>query len=163
MNELNILSRFILEQDLEIQNHIKDSRNIHIYRNNYIGSLIKTLKNKYPTISKILGENFSFTAKQYINLTKSISSNIDNYGDTFHDFLKNFEHTKDINFIYELASIDSFIFKKDTSKVISLPKGSLETWNKVNKSDYNSISINENEIESISIHYKKNEYFLIAT
>lgn len=86
---------------------INPLQNISIYHNNVISSLINTLKEIYPLIVKLVGEDFFLlTAKEYIKKYPSRSGDLHTYGEYFSDFLAHYQPLKDLAYISEVAQFE---------------------------------------------------------
>ena len=91
-------------------NFSSDPARLNIYKNNVFHSLTEALSSQFPTVKKLVGEKFfnaccnKFIKSININQTAMIF-----IGEEFSDFLKNFEHTKHMIFLSEMAN---FEFKK---------------------------------------------------
>ena len=78
-----------------------------IYINNYYGGLTKVLEQTYPVINKLVGEKFfRATAREFIKSNTPASGNLDDYGNGFDIFLKNFPHTKSLPYLPDVAEFE---------------------------------------------------------
>lgn len=77
---------------------------LRIYQNNIESNLVKTLKNTYPLITKLLGDDFfQTTACHYIAYYPSRSGNLHDYGEYFSDFLAEHPPVKHLCYLAEVA------------------------------------------------------------
>lgn len=87
---------------------------MNIYRGNYIGGLQKALHLTYPVIEKLVGnEFFSAMTHRFINKNKLLTGNLDDYGDEFAEFLKNFPPVKNLPYLPDVAELE-WLFHKSS-------------------------------------------------
>lgn len=78
-----------------------------IYRNNIAVSLLSALKNAYPLVLALLGEEFFvMTAKEYLRQYPSRSGNLHDYGEYFSTFLASFQPVHDLIYLAEVADFE---------------------------------------------------------
>ncbi|MFK5977951.1 MAG: DNA-binding domain-containing protein [Rhizobiaceae bacterium] len=78
-----------------------------VYRNNVIVSLIEAMKDAYPSILSILEEeNFSRVARNYVAAHPPKSPMMQEFGNKFAQFLREFEPLKSSLFLVDLASAE---------------------------------------------------------
>lgn len=102
----NLQAEFIESMFSDIKNGdiLNDPEHSVIYANNVISSLTRALENTYPMINKIIGDHFfQNAAKEYILRYPSTSSNLNEYGEYFSDFLKFFEPATEFDYLPEVA------------------------------------------------------------
>ncbi len=82
---------------------IESESRLRIYQNNVLITLDETLKSRYGCIANLVGEEFfKQTARNYIKQNPPTSGNLDDYGESFIDYiaeipsLKNFPYLKDV-------------------------------------------------------------------
>ena len=144
-------------------------KGLEFYQRNYLMTLLESLKNKYPIIITMLGEdNFKFFAREYIYSSPSTNENLDEYGEDFHHFLANRPELAQIKSMGFMAQIDWywFNFYNNQSKTIRLPQGSLALWQAFSQDlSIEEIVFDIKQQEKINIYYDKktNEYYLIAS
>ncbi len=86
---------------------VSPAENLAIYSNNIQSSLINTLKNTYPLIVKLVGEDFfKVTAREYIEQHPSRSSNMHDYGEYFSRFLAHYPPVKNLIYLVEVAEFE---------------------------------------------------------
>jgi len=80
-----------------------------IYKNNVHHSLGLSLKDLFPSVVKVLGNEF-FTAlsQAFIARNPPNTSSLIFFGKEFINFLSNFEHTKEYLYLSDLAAIDYY-------------------------------------------------------
>lgn len=107
MSLQNLQAEFLdilLSDTNETDGIIHPIKNSRIYRNNIQTNLIKALQHTYPLITKLLGEDFfHLTAKEYIKRYPSRSSNLNDYGEYFQDFLDEYPPVKNLTYLHEVA------------------------------------------------------------
>ncbi len=108
------------------QGNIPAKNLLQIYQNNFFISLTECLQNIYPTIQKLLGEDFfTATANIYIKNYPSTSSNIHQFGNHFAEFLINFPETASLKYLNEVALLEwayHEAFHEEDSKLFDLTK-----------------------------------------
>lgn len=81
--------------------------NLSIYHNTALAALMNTLKDIYPLVCKLLGEDFfRITIQKYIKQYPSRSGNLHDYGEYFSDFLAHFQPLKELVYIPEVAQFE---------------------------------------------------------
>ena len=105
-------------------------KNILTYRNNYILSLVHSLSMKYPVVVQLLSPgNFRYFGRNYIQANPSTSSNLDDYGSTFPEFISQQTELKSLIHLEDFAKMDWFYFSAHSSgSFIKLPKGVFDFW-----------------------------------
>ena len=98
--------------EFEVDGYLKkyglpEKRRLQIYRNNIFIRLTNTLRNVYPTVQRLTGEEF-FTAlaQQYIKKYPSISSNLFNFGAKFQEYMANFPPLATLPYLSEVAMFE---------------------------------------------------------
>lgn len=171
MNKLHEISKFsklIRRQSNDDENIFKGDYgpSLKIYQNNYLFSLLDTLKNKYQIVLKLLGdENFNFFAREYIYLTPSKNSNIDQYGSSFGEFLESKKELSEMGYIKYIAELDNYWFQlyEGSDATIELPIGVLKLWGKLkNDEELDGIEIDEEKCEVVYFIVENSEYQLIT-
>lgn len=78
-----------------------------IYQNNWQRALTKTLENIYPYVKALLGEAyFIFICKEYIKAYPSRSSNLNEYGAYFSEFLLHYSDLQNLIYLPEVAKFE---------------------------------------------------------
>lgn len=86
---------------------IHPAARISIHHNNMMSALFRTMKNTYPLISKLVGDDFfRITASEYIKQYPSRSGNLNDYGAYFSDFIAEFQPLKDLIYLAEVAQFE---------------------------------------------------------
>jgi len=118
--EKNLLNDHIIE------NNISPEQRLKIYHNNIFITLTETLQSIYPTIQKLVGEEFfTATAYQYIQQYLPISGNLNDYGNHFAKFLFEFSHTKSLTYLSEVAQLEwayHEVFHENNASIFDLKK-----------------------------------------
>ena len=90
-----------------LANGLSISARLQIYRNNFFIHLTEALKNIYPAIYRLVGEDFFIAAaKKYIDQYPLNSGNLHTFGGYFADFLANFSPAKQIYYLSEMAQLE---------------------------------------------------------
>lgn len=79
----------------------------NIYHNNFIATHTKALQAIYPTIQKLIGEDcFENLSERYISLYLSHSYKLQDYGQYFSEFLKNFDPLQSLPYLPDMARFE---------------------------------------------------------
>ena len=150
INEMDTLSKLILSPgNLYNTSIFKDKplNGLKAYQDNYLHSLIDSLKGKFEVTEKILGrKNFSFFCRSFVYESPSHSQNLDDYGEGLPNFLSQKKELEEIGYIKYLAKLDWFWFhsEQNLNKELLLPKGILGLWGKIkNSQDIGEIVLEE--------------------
>lgn len=96
----------LLELDVDTS-RISAQGLLTIYRNSAIANITQSLTLTYPVIDKLVGRVFfQATCQRYIYLHWPQSGNMDDYGEEFALFLSEFEHTKTLVYLSEIARLE---------------------------------------------------------
>ena len=80
---------------------------LSIYKNNFYFSLIEVLADTFPTVKKILGDEFfKATCQNYLQQTPPTSPIVLESGEQFPAFLKNFKPISHIEYLADVAMFD---------------------------------------------------------
>lgn len=83
------------------------AENITIYQKNVRHNLTESLKNTYPLLLKLLGEDFfTAAASEYIDQYPSRSYNLHNYGEYFGQFLNQLPTATQLIYLREVAEFE---------------------------------------------------------
>lgn len=105
-NEQAEIADLILAND-EHTNVVGPAENLSVYHYTMMASLTNTLKEIYPLISKLVGEDyFNLICKEYIYQYPSRSGNLNHYGEYFHDFLAQHETLHRFLYLPEVAQFE---------------------------------------------------------
>lgn len=128
---------------------------IAVYQRNYLYSLIDCLSGKYTSIEKVIGgHNFRYLARMYILASPSTSTNLDDYGYGFADFVASRPETAEMFYLGDLARIDRFWFDSfDFPEPIEVMAGSLHLWQLIQL---------EEEIDKIEMDPEQKEYVSVG-
>jgi len=78
-----------------------------LYREGAHAAWEKALTHAYPVVRTLLGDEF-FTAlaRAYARTHASASGNLNGYGDRFAEFVRDFEHTRRLNYLGDVAALE---------------------------------------------------------
>ncbi|GAB3487492.1 HvfC/BufC family peptide modification chaperone [Marinomonas epiphytica] len=80
---------------------------LNVYRNNVVVSLVEALADIFPVTQTLVGEAFfKAMAREYVLTNPPQSPIISQYGDTFSDFIYQFEAVKSLPFLANLAALE---------------------------------------------------------
>ena len=109
MSLQNVQAEFLeslLDRDYQTD-LVTPTSHLAIYRNNINASLVNTLKNTYPLILALLGEDFfMMAAKEYIRQYPSRSGNLHDYGQYLSFFLECYQPVHDLMYLTEVAEFE---------------------------------------------------------
>lgn len=78
-----------------------------VYRNNVVVSLIEAVQLAYPTVQKIVGdEYFAALAKQYVRASPPDTPMMFRYGETFPKFLEEFDSVAHLKYLPDVARLE---------------------------------------------------------
>jgi hypothetical protein len=78
-----------------------------IYRNNTVSNLCNALKADYPVVEKLVGDDFfRHAAKCFIAETPSTSGDINDYGESFPEFLATFPAAAGLPYLGDVARLE---------------------------------------------------------
>ena len=93
--------------DSELPEVVLPARHVCIYQNNVMAHLLQTLKDTYPLIMKLVGEDFFHVmAKEYIRRYPARSSNLHDFGEYVCDFIAEYEPVKNLIYLAEVAQFE---------------------------------------------------------
>lgn len=88
-------------------NQLNGEQRLQVYRNNIFETKLENLRRIYPTIIKLVGDDFFRTITQhFIKNQPSSSGNLIDYGGNYSDFLETFEATTSIPYLSEIAELE---------------------------------------------------------
>lgn len=126
--------------DMKQQYHtyIEHFQHLQIYQHNVQTTLVRTLENTYPLVSKLVGEDFfHIMANEYIHRYPSCSGNLYDYGEYFSDFLE--EHAP-VNHLTYLAEVALFEWICHSIQVAAdHPSLDISALEKISPESYNHI------------------------
>jgi len=81
---------------------------LSVYRNTVAKGLIDVLRANFPTVERIVGEEwFAACAGVFIRANPPKSPVLATYGDAFPDFLRSFEPAAEISYLADVAQVDA--------------------------------------------------------
>lgn len=90
-----------------VENHFSAEQQLQIYHNNILVSLTEALQSIYPNIQRLLGEDFfKAAANIYIPQNLPHTGSLIEFAGNFAEFLADFEHTKEMLYLVDIAKID---------------------------------------------------------
>lgn len=93
--------------DAIIENNFSVAQQLQIYHNNILTSLTEALQSIYTNIQRLVGEDFFVaTARIYIPNHLPHTGTLIEFASDFAEFLANFEHTKSMDYLVDIAKID---------------------------------------------------------
>ena len=96
-----------LEAQLSDNKQLTAREQIAIYRNSVIGAMISALRQTYPVCNKLVGDRFfEGMATQFIRDNPSLSPDLGDYGETFADFIANFEPASKLIYLADVARLE---------------------------------------------------------
>lgn len=87
-------------------------RRFRVYRNNVVVGLVDALRDTFPAIQKLVGEEFfAAVARVYVMANPPNGPVLLEYGDGFPAFLREFGPVKDLPYLADVAAIDRALVK----------------------------------------------------
>lgn len=106
-----------------------------IHRNNWRSNLRAALRAGYPVIERLVGlDFFNYCADAYIDAHPSQSSNLENYGESFAQFIGEFSPASSLPYLIDVAKLEFAIdvlltaHENDGDIVVSSPFPILKIW-----------------------------------
>ena len=110
----------------------KTATNLKVYRHNWLFGLLSALQRRYPSVEKVLQpNNFKFFAKEFIFAHPARVSNIDNYGESFADFLQLRQELQPLPYLSDIARLDDVYFRHDLHYYVHVSFGSVALWENI--------------------------------
>lgn len=117
---------------------VQPQSNLLIYQNNLFASLTRALRNTYPLILKLVGDDFfPLAAKAYCKQYPSRSNSLDDYGAYFGTFLAEFGPTRSLIYLPEVAEFEWACH--EASFAADHPPLAIETLQKVTPDLYENL------------------------
>lgn len=93
--------------ELIVGGRLSPEARLDIYRNNTINNLCNALKADYPVVVRLVGDEFfTHAAKTYIAGTPSASGDINDYGESFPEFLAAFPPAAGLPYLGDVARLE---------------------------------------------------------
>ena len=90
-----------------LENGIPADLRLDIYRNNTVSNLCNALKDDYPVVIRLVGDDFfRHVARAYIAATPSSSGDINDYGEDFPQFLATFPAAAGLPYLADVARLE---------------------------------------------------------
>jgi hypothetical protein len=106
-------------------------RRFEIYRANTLANAVKAIQAAYPVVAKIVGDEFfSGLARRYRSCFASQAGDLNEYGESFADFLAGFVPAQDIAYLPDVARLEWLVHRAhyaanaspfDPAKLASVP------------------------------------------
>lgn len=97
----------VMLQDQIQQNTITTSTGLGIYRNNVFTNLREALRTMFPVINKLVGDDFfRYAAIEYIHNHPSPAGDLNQYGESFADFLAGFTPARELVYLPDVARLE---------------------------------------------------------
>jgi len=91
---------------------LTSQQRLAIYRDSMMESFIKALAGTYPVTLKLVGEDFfRFMAKKYIAQTPSSSPDLGEYGESFPQFIADFESARSVAYLADVAQLEWYYYR----------------------------------------------------
>lgn len=95
-------------QGITAHNAAIPTRRFAVYRNNVVVSLVKALKNRFPVVEKIVGEEFfAAMARVFVIEQPPRSPLLATYGDEFAAFIAAFEPAAGLPYLADVARLEA--------------------------------------------------------
>lgn len=91
---------------------VNSESRLRIYQNNVLITLDEILKSRYGCISNLVGEEFFvYTAREYFTENPPTSGNLDDYGESFIEYIANIPSLKDFTYLKDVAKFQWALHK----------------------------------------------------
>jgi hypothetical protein len=100
------------ETDCTVHSHIFDNgfgaaERMRIYRNTFVATVTAALRLTYPAVDRLVGhEFFDAAAEPFIHVNPPVSAYLNEYGEGFADFLAQFEPTRTLPYLADVARFE---------------------------------------------------------
>ncbi|MBU6296973.1 MAG: putative DNA-binding domain-containing protein [Alphaproteobacteria bacterium] len=99
-------------------------RRLAVYKNNVYARLVDALRDSFPAVERLVGEDFfRYAAVQYVSITPPKSPTLLGYGKDFARFLENFRPRR-IFPIFPMSPISSSVTSKPITRQTRFPSAS---------------------------------------
>lgn len=106
-NQQRQFTDFLKDTSQNISSWVKEPECIEIYQNNFYSSLQRVLKETFPYVAKTVGNVFfEKLAYTFIQAHPPEKAELDLYGIRFPSFIKDFEKTKGMAYLADLAQFE---------------------------------------------------------
>ncbi len=96
-----------LQESFATHSTIASEQRFSIYQNNVFHSLSNALADLYPVVKKLVGDDFFMgTASYYLRENPPQQAAMVYFGQDFSDFLRTFEHTRDMTYLADIAELE---------------------------------------------------------
>ncbi|MDM9627800.1 DNA-binding domain-containing protein [Rhizobium sp. S152] len=86
---------------------VPSERRFNVYRNNVVAGLTSTIRDAYPAVARIVGDEFfSAMARIYVSAHPPRGPIMLDYGSTFPDFIESFEPAISVPYLADVARIE---------------------------------------------------------
>jgi len=102
----------VVHDDTGVAAHVVDgaigaAERLDVYRNTFAGVLTTALRLSYPAVHRLVGaEFFEGAARIFIETSPPESACLDDYGETFADFLSGFEPAASLAYLPDVARLE---------------------------------------------------------
>ncbi len=77
------------------------------YRDSVIGGILEALSDSYPVVLKLVGDDFfNYISEHYIQVTPSLSPDLNNYGGDFADFIDKQDNLDALPYLSDVARLE---------------------------------------------------------
>lgn len=94
-------------EDLVLAGALTPAVRVDIYRNNVLVNYQNALRDTYPALVRLVGDEFfNAAARRYARTHASTSGDLHDYGETFGDFLAGFEPAQSLPYLPDMARLE---------------------------------------------------------
>jgi hypothetical protein len=103
---------------------VPTEKRLAIYKNNVYTQLVEALKDSYPAVHRLAGDQFfRFAATEYILAHPPRSPTLLGYGDSFPGFLDDFEPAGSVPYLSDVARLEQLYLESyHAAEAVPLPK-----------------------------------------
>lgn len=97
----------VILADIAASEGIPSAAHMQVYRNNSFLTLTGILRNTFPATVRIVGDGFfRYITHQFIRLQPPTSGNMNTFGETFPEFIAQFEAANSVPYLPDIARIE---------------------------------------------------------
>lgn len=102
-------SKLPAPQNMRDPNNVYAPKRFNVYRNNVIVGLTEAVKDGFPLVERIVGEEFfEAMAREYVRHNPPASPLLFLYGENFADFIAEFEPAKSVPYLADMARLEYY-------------------------------------------------------
>lgn len=146
------------------RNENSTNSGLSVYQNNFLFGLIDCLKNTFPSILFLLGDdNFKFFARKFIISNPGDQPDKNMYGLDFSEFIGQQQELSECFYLKEIGQLDRIWFLKEVGEQHLYSLGVLDLWQKINSLNIvKKVDIDQNKRERVFLINKNESWYFIG-